>query len=120
MATFRGEDFKFPDEKGEDKKVEDKIDFEVEGTPEIEVVDDTPPEDRNRKPMTEPPKEMGDDELSKYDESVQNRIKHFTKGYHEERRRAEAAERAREEAIALAQRIIEENKQLKGSLNNNQ
>jgi hypothetical protein len=120
MATFRGEDFKFPDEKGEDKKVEDKIDFEVEGTPEIEVVDDTPPEDRNRKPMTEPPKEMDDDELSKYDESVQNRIKHFTKGYHEERRRAEAAERAREEAIALAQRIIEENKQLKGSLNNNQ
>jgi hypothetical protein len=117
MAT---EEFKFPDEDDKKAKVEDKVDFEIEGEPEIEVVDDTPPEDRGRKPMTEPPKEVTDDELSKYDESVQKRIKHFTKGYHDERRAKEAAEREKEEALRFAQSLAEENKKLKGSVNQNQ
>ena len=120
MAT---EEFKFPDEAESKKaKAEEKVDFEVEGegTPEIEVVDDTPPEDRGRKPMVEPPKEVTDEELSKYDESVQKRIKHFTKGYHEERRAKETAEREKEEALRLAQAVLEENKKLKGSVNQNQ
>jgi hypothetical protein len=118
MAT---EEFKFPDEV-ESKKAEEKVDFEVEGegTPEIEVVDDTPAEDRGRKPMVEPPKEVTDEELAKYDESVQKRIKHFTKGYHEERRAKETAEREKEEAFKLAQAVLEENKRLKGSVNQNQ
>jgi hypothetical protein len=115
MAT---EDFKFPDET--DNKAEEKIDYEIEDSPEIEVVDDTPKEDRGRKPMDEPPKEMSDDELSKYDEGVQKRIKHFTKGYHEERRAKEAAQREKDEAIRIAQAVVEENKKLKGSLNTNQ
>ena len=115
MAT---EDFKFPDET--DNKAEEKIDYEIEDSPEIEVVDDTPKEDRGRRPMEEPPKEMSDDELSKYDEGVQKRIKHFTKGYHEERRAKEAAQREKDEAIRIAQAVVEENKKLKGSLNTNQ
>ena len=118
------DDFKFPDEVEDkaDAKADDKIDFEIEGeeTPAIEVVDDTPVEDRNRKPMVEPPKEVTDEELAKYDESVQKRIKHFTKGYHEERRAKEAAEREKEEALRLAQAVIEENKKLKGSVNQGQ
>jgi hypothetical protein len=120
MAT---EEFKFPDEAESKKaKAEEKVDFEVEGevAPEIEVVDDTPPEDRGRKPMVEPPKEVTDEELAKYDESVQKRIKHFTKGYHEERRAKETAEREKEEALRLAQAVLEENKKLKGSVNQNQ
>jgi hypothetical protein len=118
MAT---EEFKFPDEKEKpEAKVEEKIDFEIEGEPAIEVVDDTPPEDRGRKPMDEPPKEVTDEELAKYDESVQKRIKHFTKGYHEERRAKETAEREKEEAFRLAQVVLEENKRLKGSVNQNQ
>jgi hypothetical protein len=120
MAT---EEFKFPDEaESKNAKAEEKIDFEVEGegTPEIEVVDDTPAEDRGRKPMAEPPKEVTDEELAKYDESVQKRIKHFTKGYHEERRAKETAEREKEEAFKLAQAVLEENKRLKGSVNQNQ
>jgi hypothetical protein len=120
MAT---EEFKFPDEaESKNAKAEEKIDFEVEGegTPEIEVVDDTPAEDRGRKPMVEPPKEFAEDELTKYDEGVQKRIKHFTKGYHEERRAKEAAEREKEEALRLAQAVLEENKKLKGSVNQNQ
>jgi hypothetical protein len=117
------EEFKFPDEVNkEEAKADDTVEFEVEGEnkPVIEVVDDTPPEDRGRKPMTEPPKEVTDEELAKYDESVQKRIKHFTKGYHEERRAKETAEREKDEAIRLAQSVLEENKKLKGSVNQNQ
>ena len=117
----KDDEFKFPDEaEAKDAKADDKVDFEIEGEPEIEVVDDTPPEDRGRKPMAEPPKEFADDELTKYDEGVQKRIKHFTKGYHEERRAKEAAEREKEEALRLAQAVLEENKKLKGSVNQNQ
>jgi hypothetical protein len=117
----KDDEFKFPDEaESKESKAEEKVDFEVEGEPEIEVVDDTPPEDRGRKPMAEPPKEFGDDELTKYDEGVQKRIKHFTKGYHEERRAKESAEREKEEALRLAQAVLEENKRLKGSVNQNQ
>jgi len=116
------EDFKFPDE-NEPKKVEAAADEQIEieiAAPEIEVIDDTPPEDQGRKPMEEPPKDYTDDELSKYDESVRKRIKHFSKGYHEERRAKEAAQREKEEALRLAQAVTEENKKLKGSLSEGQ
>jgi hypothetical protein len=110
-------EFKFPDEIN---KAEEKIDYEIEGEPEIEVIDDTPAADRGRRPMDDAPKDMSDDELSKYDEGVQKRIKHFTKGYHEERRAKETAQREKDEAIRIAQAVVQENKQLKGSLNTNQ
>lgn len=115
MAEVEKVEFEFPDEK-EQNVQEASADQEDL----IEVVDDTPPEDRGRKPMEEPPKEFSDDELSKYDEGVKNRIRHFTKGYHEERRAKEAALREREEALRIAQTIVEENKKLKGSLGENQ
>ena len=117
MAEMEKVEFEFPDEKQE---AENKVNAEAEGKDEIEIVDDTPPEDRGRTPMAEPPREFADDELAKYDASVQQRIKHFTKGYHEERRAKEAALREREEALRIAQTIVEENKQLKGSLGQNQ
>ena len=118
------EEFKFPHEREEEAKAqaEDEVEFEVEGEeePEIEVVDDTPEVDRNRKPMKEAPKDVTDEELGKYDESVRKRIQHFSKGFHEERRAKEAALREREEAIKAAEAILEENKRLKGTLNQNQ
>jgi hypothetical protein len=70
--------------------------------------------------MEEPPKDFAEDELNKYDEGVRKRIQHFTKGYHEERRAKESAEREKEEALRIAQVVVEENKKLKGSLNTNQ
>ena len=117
MAT---DEFKFPDEK--ETPTEEKVEFEVEGesAPEIEVVDDTPEADRGRTPMKEPPAEVTDDELSQYSEGVKKRIQHFSKGYHEERRKAEAALREKEEAIRLAKAVAEENKRLKGSLSQNE
>jgi len=117
-------EFEFPDEVSDNPRAGGKVvEPEVEvKTPEvdIEVVDDTPEADRNRKPMEEPPKDMGDDELAKYDESVRKRIQHFTKGYHEERRAKEAAQREKDEAIRIAQSIIEENKKLRGTLHEGQ
>lgn len=107
--------FKFPDE-AEEKPVETP---EAKDEIEIEVVDDTPPQDRGKKP-SEPPEEVTDDELGEYSDKVQKRIKHLSKGYHDERRRAEAALREREEAIRFAQQIVEENKRLKGDFNKNQ
>lgn len=84
---------------------------------EFEVVDDTPEEDRGRKPMETPPEDPSDEELATYSKRDRNRIREFTKGYHEERRAKEAALREREEAIRLAQAYFEENKKLKGTVN---
>jgi hypothetical protein len=120
MAEIEKTEFEFPDEVEVNARKGGKVVEPESDAPEIEVVDDTPEEDRGRKPMTEPPKEVTDDELSKYDESVQKRIKHFTKGYHDERRAKEAAEREKEEALRFARSLAEENKQLKGSVNQNQ
>lgn len=112
--------FKFPHEK-EETQAEDKVEFEIENAEtEVEVVDDTPEEDRGRQPMKEPPEDVSDEELEKYSESVRKRIKHFSKGYHDERRAKEAAMREREEAIRIAQALAEENKKLHGSVGQNQ
>ena len=112
------ERFRFPDEK--EKPEELQIEVEGEGETEIEVVDDTPEQDRGRKPMKEAPAEVTDDELAQYSEGVKKRIQHFSKGYHEERRAKESALREREEAVRLAHNLVEENKRLQGSLGQGQ
>lgn len=129
MAEYEKESFKFPDENivgGDNKakdKPEDELEIVIEGDEapiKVEIKDDTPPEDRNRKPMTEPPEEVTEDELLKYkDVKLRDRLAHLNKGYHEERRAKEAALREREEALVIAQRILHENEQLKGSATNN-
>jgi hypothetical protein len=122
MADTEKTEFEFPDETEEKSRKGSKVvEPEADSEPEIEIVDDTPEADRNQEPTVEPPpKEVTDEELSKYDESVQKRIKRFSKFYHEERRLKEAAEREKEEAIRLAQTVWEENKKLKGSVNQGQ
>ena len=110
-AGFKGEEYVFPDEQEDVKEVEvaeDKV--------EIEIEDDTPPEDRGRKPMKEPVEEVTDEELNNYDEKVQARIKKFTRGYHDERRAKEAAMREREAAESLAKQLWEQNKALQEQL----
>jgi len=118
----------------------DDFEFEIEGQeqevkqpeskgkpanqePDIEVVDDTPAEDRDpvtgrmREPL---PKEIVDeleqDELEDYSEKVKVRLKQMKKVWHDERRAKEAALREQQEAITLAQRAIEENRRLKTQL----
>jgi len=86
---------------------------------DIEVIDDTPKADRGRK-ASEAPAEVTDEELEDYSDKVKNRIKHFSKGYHDERRAKETALRERQELEKLAQQLVEENKQLKSTTVKNQ
>lgn len=117
-------EFEFPDEKEvkEEKKphpkdVEKEIKEEKEES--VEVVDDTPEEDRGRKDSSAP-EDVSDEELSQYTESVAKRIKRFNRGYHDERRAKEAALRERDEAMRIAEAIVAENNRLKGTLNQGQ
>ena len=121
MAEIEKTEFEFPDEAEENLRKGGKVvATEEDEKPEIEVIDDTPEEDRYRTPMAEAPQDPTEEELATYSESVKNRFKHFTKGYHEERRAKEAAQREKDEALKLAHVMFEENKKLKGSLNTNQ
>ena len=125
MADMEKDDFKFPDEVEVNAKDtrDEKVEFEIEDDEapvKLEVVDDTPAEDRGRKPMEDEPDEVTDEELSRYkDTRLRDRLSHLSKARHEERRQKESAMREREEAISIAQRILAENEQLKSSMGNN-
>jgi len=117
-------EFKFPDEAETSAKAEDKFEYEVESDDDdvkVEVVDDTPEEDRDRKPMAEQPDDVTEEELSKYkDVKLRDRIAHLSKARHEERRAKERAERELQEAVSIAQRILAENESLKNNAGSNQ
>lgn len=115
LPKFEGEEFEFPDEK--EAKAKAKASSEELGDDDfkIEIEDDTPPEDRGRKPAP-PPEDPTDEELASYDEKVQARIKKFTRGYHDERRAKEAALRERQAAEEFARQVYEENKRLQKQL----
>ena len=112
------ENYKFPDEK---EPEEQDVEVETEeGDIELEVVDDTPEEDRGRKPLDREVNDPSDEEIAEYSEKVQKRMKELTHARHDERRAKEAAHREREEAIRVAQKLIEENKALRQNVQTNQ
>ena len=82
-------------------------------TPEIEIIDDTPEEDRGREAKGATLPEEDEDEIGSYSQKVQKRINEKTRLYHEERRAREAIERQHNEAIAYAQAVLLENQKLK-------
>ena len=101
-------EYKFPDE-------EQAVDFEDF---EIEITDDTPDEDKGKKPL---PKEVVDeletaDDSEDYSGNVKNKFKQYKKAWHDERRAKEEAYREQEEALTIAQKILDENKRLKSLL----
>lgn len=100
---------------------DDDFTFEIEDEtaekPQIEVVDDTPEQDRGREPMPkEIVEELENDELEDYSEKVKIRLKQMKKVWHDERREKERVLREQQEALAAAQRLLEENRQLKKTL----
>jgi len=105
-----------PEPKPESETV---ADVELEEDYEVEIVDDTPEADRGRE-LSEVPEDVTEKELEGYSKKVRNRINHFSKRYHDERRAKEAAQREKEELERYAQNVLEENKQLKGSVSKNQ
>jgi hypothetical protein len=134
---FQKVEYEFPDESEDSNEIEiessSAIEIDISGKTspkpkeetaedeeyEVEVFDDTPKADRNRKPA-EPPEDITDEELEGYSEKVRKRIQHFSKGYHDERRAKETALRERQELERLAQQLVDENKQLKGTVDKNQ
>jgi hypothetical protein len=110
------EEFKFPDEVEQEAPAE-----KAEAEPEfqVQVEDDTPPEDRGRKPL---PKEVVDelekDDLEEYSDKVKKRLSQMKKVWHDERREKERALREREEAFRFAQLREQEIRQLKHRLGN--
>ena len=109
--------FEFPDEK------EAKVTVEIEKEPEIEIEieDDTPPKDRNRQPVSEEEVKklkLDADELDQYSVEAKDKLIKMKKVWHDERRAKEAADRERQEAVRIVQKLSEENKQLKSKLSN--
>ena len=102
-------EFEFPDEiekKGSAKVEDDDVDLVIE--------DDTPAEDRNRAPLPkEIVDELEDDGLEDYSEKVKVRMKQMKKVWHDERREKEQARREQQEAVRFAQKMLEENKNLR-------
>jgi hypothetical protein len=84
MPEMNVEDFKFPDEKQESQEQEELF--------EVEIEDDTPPEDRGREPMPKSlVEELEQDELDQYDDNVKQKLKQMRKVWHDERREKERA-----------------------------
>jgi hypothetical protein len=112
------ENYKFPDEQ---EPQEESFEVETEESDiDLEVVDDTPEEDRGRKPLDREVNDPSDEEIAEYSDKVQKRMKELTHARHDERRAKEAALREREEAVRVAQKLIEENKALRQNVNTNQ
>lgn len=112
-------EFEFPDEKKETvpapaEEVEAKSDLE------IEMEDDTPVQDQGRKNL---PKEVKQeleqdnyDELQELSQVAKDKLKALKKAWHDERREKEATQREQQEALRIAQKLIDENKKLKEKL----
>jgi hypothetical protein len=110
MPDIQMTEYKFPDEP------EDKVE-ELEPI-EIEIEDDTPPEDKeNAQPMPkEIVEELDKDDLEEFSGEAKKKLLQMKKVYNDERRAKEAADKERQEAIDFAQKILEENKKLKTKL----
>ena len=109
MPKMDETEFKFPDEQSATEEQEEKF--------EIEIEDDTPEEDRDKQPL---PKEIVEkldkDELAQYDEDVKQKLLQMKKAWHDERREKERALREHDEAVAYAKRLMEDNKKVRGVL----
>lgn len=85
---------------------------------EIEVVDDTPEEDRGR-PLAPEKTESDDDitvnedEIAHYREDFKQRMREQAFKTHAERRAKEYAAKERDQALELAKRLVEENKKFR-------
>jgi len=108
------EEFKFPDEIEAEASQQAEASQEVNDEIKVEIEDDTPPEDRGRKPLPkEVVQELEKDDLEDYSEKVKKRLSQMKKVWHDERREKERAFREKEEALRFAQAREEEIKQLR-------
>jgi len=108
-------EFEFPDE----VKAEEKLEIEMEESDdlEIEIENDVPPLDRNRKAVDpEIVEALEEEDLEKFNNDTQAALKEAKRVYHQERREKEAAIREQQEAVRIAHQMVQENKKLKSRL----
>ena len=106
------EPYKFPDE------IEDtSVEVTTESDVEVEIVDDTPAQDKGRKPLDRDVADPTDEEIESYSDNVKKRIKDLTHARHDERRAKESLMREKEELERLAQHMMSENNRLKQTVN---
>ena len=109
------DDFKFPDEmENEVPEVEASAEEKIE----IEIVDDRPEEDqKNSQPLPEEiVQDIENDDLEQYSKEAKQRLLQMKKLINDERREKEQAVREQQEAIRVAQSLVEETKKLRGRL----
>lgn len=100
------------DDDVEERMVPVGADTEVE----VEIVDDTPAEDRGKKQLSRDVLDPTDDEVEQYSERVKKRIEELTHARHDERREKETIAREREELARFAQALVTENQHLKSGV----
>ena len=111
------EQYKFPDEL-EDNKTQKVEIIQPDDDVEIEIVDDTPVQDRGRRPLDREVEDPTDEEIESYTRGAQDRIKELTHARHDERRAKETLLREKQELERLAQHYVDENKKLKQYVSN--
>ena len=104
--------YRFPNDDDDDLNSELGVD---DAGIEIEEESDVPAADRNIEPL---PKDLADEletlpDSEEYSKTVKNKFLQYKKVYHDERRLKEQAQREQNEALTLAQKILDENKRLK-------
>jgi len=124
MPEMEKQEFKFPDEVEDQGKpleqVEEEEKLAASGPElEIEVEDDTPEEDKGRKPA-DPDQvkklEVEVDDLDKYSKEAKDKLIKMKRVWNDERREKERALREQQAAIDAAQRLMEENKRIREML----
>jgi hypothetical protein len=125
MATFKGDKYTFPDEAETKIEAEADVDLKVEYEEDndevkVEVIDAAPPEDQNVEPLNEEVKQELEkaDSSADYSHNVKTKFKQYKKAWHDERRAKESALREQQEALSVAQKILDENKRLKSLIEN--
>jgi hypothetical protein len=120
MPEFEKTEYKFPDEI--ENEVQTPEVNEPEEEIEIELVDDTPEEDKvNSAPLPkEIIEEIEEDDLEAYSKEAKQRLFQMKKALHDERRAKDAADKERQEAIDFAQKIYQENQKLKAKSSTNE
>jgi hypothetical protein len=115
MAEYEKEQFKFPDEL---EKETPQVEVEVEPMVEIEVIDDRPEEDqKNSTPLPESiVQDIEDDDLEQYSKEAKQRLLQMKKLINDERRAKEQAVREQQEAVRVAQSLVEKTKTLQSRL----
>jgi len=102
-----------------EENIEDSNEVVEQDDFEVEIIDDTPEEDRvpKRKETSESSAENdNEEEIKNYSEGVQKRISKLKYEFHEERRAKEESDRLKEEAIKYAEKLKKDNESLRKTL----